>query len=87
MDVLVPRVGELIGGSQREDRMDVLVSRIQETGMPLEAYEGYLDLRKYGTVPHSGFGLGFERLILFATGMENIRDLIPFPRWPGNASY
>ena len=87
MDVLVPRVGELIGGSQREDRMDVLVSRIEETGMPLEAYEGYLDLRKYGTVPHSGFGLGFERLILFATGIENIRDVIPFPRWPGHAEY
>ncbi|KAG7673083.1 hypothetical protein KSW81_006298 [Nannochloris sp. 'desiccata'] len=87
MDVLVPRVGELIGGSQREDRMDVLIRRIEETGMPLEAYEGYLDLRKYGTVPHSGFGLGFERLILFATGMDNIRDVIPFPRWPGNASY
>ena len=87
MDVLVPRVGELIGGSQREDRMDVLVSRIAESGMPLEAYEGYLDLRKYGTVPHSGFGLGFERLILFATGMDNIRDVIPFPRWPGHAEY
>lgn len=87
MDVLVPRVGELIGGSQREDRMDVLVRRIEETGMPLEAYEGYLDLRKYGTVPHSGFGLGFERLILFATGIENIRDVIPFPRWPGHAEY
>ena len=87
MDVLVPRVGELIGGSQREDRMDVLVRRIEETGMPLEAYEGYLDLRKYGSVPHSGFGLGFERLILFATGMDNIRDVIPFPRWPGHAEY
>ena len=87
MDVLVPRVGELIGGSQREDRLDVLTQRIQDTGMPLEAYAGYLDLRRYGTVPHSGFGLGFERLILFATGMENIRDVIPFPRWPGRADY
>jgi asparaginyl-tRNA synthetase len=87
MDVLVPRVGELIGGSQREDRLDVLTQRIQDAGMPLEAYAGYLDLRRYGTVPHSGFGLGFERLILFATGMENIRDVIPFPRWPGRADY
>jgi asparaginyl-tRNA synthetase len=87
MDVLVPRVGELIGGSQREDRFDVLEERIQASGMPLEPYASYLDLRKYGTVPHSGFGLGFERLILFATGIENIRDVIPFPRWPGNASF
>lgn len=87
MDVLVPRVGELIGGSQREERYDVLEKRIEETGMPLEAYAGYLDLRRYGSVPHSGFGLGFERLILFATGLENIRDVIPFPRWPGHAEY
>ena len=87
MDVLVPRVGELIGGSQREDRLDVLTKRIQDAGMPLEAYAGYLDLRRFGSVPHSGFGLGFERLILFATGMENIRDVIPFPRWPGHADY
>lgn len=87
MDVLVPRVGELIGGSQREDRFDVLEERIQASGMPLEPYASYLDLRKYGTVPHSGFGLGFERLILFATGIENIRDVIPFPRWPGNANF
>lgn len=87
MDVLVPRVGELIGGSQREDRYDVLKERIEATGMPLEPYASYLDMRKYGTVPHSGFGLGFERLILFATGIENIRDVIPFPRWPGNANF
>jgi len=87
MDVLVPRVGELIGGSQREDRYDVLMERIEATGMPLEPYASYLDMRKYGTVPHSGFGLGFERLILFATGIENIRDVIPFPRWPGNANF
>ena len=80
MDVLVPRVGELIGGSQREDRLDVLERRITEAGMPLEAYSGYLDLRRYGSVPHAGFGLGFERLILFATGLENIREAIPFPR-------
>ena len=87
MDVLVPRVGELIGGSQREDRYDVLKERIEATGMPLEPYASYLDMRKYGTVPHSGFGLGFGRLILFATGIENIRDVIPFPRWPGNANF
>lgn len=87
MDVLVPRVGELIGGSQREDRLEVLEQRITAQGMPLEAYSAYLDLRKYGGVPHAGFGLGFERLILFATGLENIREVIPFPRWPGNAGF
>eukprot|EP00884_Botryococcus_braunii_P020518 jgi/Botrbrau1/714/Bobra.160_2s0037.1 len=84
MDVLVPKVGELIGGSQREERLE---RRIVESGMPLEPYRGYLDLRRYGTVPHGGFGLGFERLILFATGLENIRETIPFPRWPGHADY
>ncbi|KAK9905717.1 hypothetical protein WJX75_005086 [Coccomyxa subellipsoidea] len=87
MDVLVPKVGELIGGSQREDRLEVLEARLKEAGMPLEPYSGYLDLRRYGSVPHSGFGLGFERLILLATGMDNIRDVIPFPRWPGHADY
>lgn len=87
MDVLVPKVGELIGGSQREERLDVLERRIKETGMDLEPYSGYLDLRRYGTVPHAGFGLGFERLLLFATGLENIREVIPFPRWPGHAEY
>ena len=87
MDVLVPKVGELIGGSQREDRQDVLEARILEGGMPLEAYSAYLDLRRYGTVPHSGFGLGFERLVLFATGLDNIREVIPFPRWPGHAEF
>ncbi|KAK1291556.1 Asparagine--tRNA ligase, cytoplasmic 1 [Acorus calamus] len=85
MDVLVPKVGELIGGSQREERYDVLVQRIQEAGLPLEPYEWYLDLRRYGTLKHSGFGLGFERMILFATGLDNIRDVIPFPRYPGRA--
>jgi asparaginyl-tRNA synthetase len=80
------QVGELIGGSQREDRYDVLHKRIDETGMDPTPYEAYLDIRKYGTVPHSGFGLGFERLLLFATGLENIREVIPFPRWPGNAA-
>ncbi|XXG53570.1 hypothetical protein AAC387_Pa03g1651 [Persea americana] len=85
MDVLVPKVGELIGGSQREERYDVIVKRIQEMELPLEPYEWYLDLRRYGTVKHCGFGLGFERMVLFATGMDNIRDVIPFPRYPGRA--
>jgi asparaginyl-tRNA synthetase len=65
----------------------VLVARMQELGMPLAPYEGYLDIRKYGSAPHSGFGLGFERLVLFATGLDNIRDVIPFPRWPGNCAF
>jgi len=81
MDVLVPGVGELVGGSQREERLDVLTARLQEAGLSPETYSWYLDLRRFGTVPHAGFGLGFERLILFATGLENIRDVIPFPRW------
>ncbi|KAA8523213.1 hypothetical protein F0562_009636 [Nyssa sinensis] len=85
MDVLVPKVGELIGGSQREERYEVIKERILEMGLPLEPYEWYLDLRRYGTVMHSGFGLGFERMILFATGIDNIRDVIPFPRYPGRA--
>ncbi|KAI7739788.1 hypothetical protein M8C21_033873 [Ambrosia artemisiifolia] len=85
MDVLVPKVGELIGGSQREENYEVLKERILEMGLPLEPYEWYLDLRRYGTVKHSGFGLGFERMILFATGIDNIRDVIPFPRYPGRA--
>ena len=67
--------------------VQVLEERLQASGMPLEPYEGYLDLRRYGTVPHAGFGLGFERLILFATGLDNIREVIPFPRWPGHADY
>nr|XP_043627255.1 asparagine--tRNA ligase, cytoplasmic 1-like [Erigeron canadensis] len=85
MDVLVPKVGELIGGSQREENYEVLKERMLEMGLPLEPYEWYLDLRRYGTVKHSGFGLGFERMILFATGIDNIRDVIPFPRVPGKA--
>ncbi|KAJ0975456.1 hypothetical protein J5N97_017421 [Dioscorea zingiberensis] len=85
MDVLVPKVGELIGGSQREERYDALVERITDAGLPLEPYDWYLELRKFGTVKHSGFGLGFERMILFATGLDNIRDVIPFPRYPGRA--
>ncbi|MGE3806395.1 MAG: asparagine--tRNA ligase [Gemmataceae bacterium] len=87
MDVLVPRVGEIIGGSQREDRLDVLEERMKEQHLDLDAYWWYRELRKYGTVPHSGFGLGLERTILFVTGMANIRDVIPFPRTPGTAEF
>jgi asparaginyl-tRNA synthetase len=87
MDVLVPGVGEIIGGSQREERLDVLESRMREQGLHPEAYDWYLDLRRYGTVPHAGFGLGLERTILFLSGMANIRDVIPFPRTPGNAEF
>jgi len=82
MDVLAPGIGEIIGGSQREERLDVLSDRITQQGLSLEDYWWYLDLRRYGTVPHAGFGLGFERLIQFMTGMNNIRDVIPFPRAP-----
>ena len=87
MDVLLPKVGEIIGGSQREERADVLTRRIEATGMPLENYWWYRDLRRFGTVPHAGFGLGFERMVQFCTGMQNIRDVIPFPRTPGNAEF
>ncbi|CAM0901798.1 unnamed protein product [Alopecurus aequalis] len=85
MDVLVPKVGELIGGSQREERLDVLEQRILDAGLDLEQYDKYLDLRRYGSVKHSGFGLGLERMILFATGLDNIRDVVAFPRYPGRA--
>jgi asparaginyl-tRNA synthetase len=87
MDILVPKVGELIGGSEREYRMEVLDRRMAELSLDPADYSWYLDLRRYGTCVHSGFGLGFERLILFTTGMENIRDVIPFPRYPGHAEY
>jgi len=87
LDVLVPKVGEIIGGSQREERLDVLEQRLRENHLNPEDYQWYLELRKYGTVPHAGFGLGFERLVQFATGMENIRDVIPFPRYPGKADF
>ena len=87
MDVLAPGIGEIIGGSQREERLDVLDQRIAETGLPPEPYWWYRDLRRYGTVPHAGFGLGFERTIQYATGMANIRDVIPFPRTPKNAEF
>src|SRR5690606_14267073 len=84
MDVLAPGIGEIIGGSQREERLDVLDARMAEMGMEKEPYDWYRDLRRYGTVPHAGFGLGFERTIMYATGMQNVRDVIPFPRVPGN---
>lgn len=87
MDVLVPKIGEIIGGSQREDDYKILLDRIQETGLNPDDYWWYLELRKYGTAPHAGFGLGFERLVQFVTGMANIRDVIPFPRTPGNISF
>jgi len=87
MDVLVPGIGEIIGGSQREERLDRLDARIAEMGLPAENYGWYRDLRRYGTVPHAGFGLGFERLMLFVTGMQNIRDVIPFPRAPKQAEF
>jgi asparaginyl-tRNA synthetase len=87
MDVLVPRIGEIIGGSQREERQDVLMERMRQAGIEVENYWWYLDLRRYGTVPHAGFGLGFERTVQFVTGMQNIRDVIPFPRTPKNAEF
>lgn len=87
MDVLVPKIGEIIGGSQREDDYDMLLERMKELNIDLEPYWWYLELRKFGSVPHSGFGLGFERLVQFVTGMSNIRDVIPFPRTPGNVSF
>ncbi|HUQ70852.1 MAG TPA: asparagine--tRNA ligase [Planctomycetaceae bacterium] len=87
MDVLVPGVGEIIGGSQREERLDVLTQRMADQGLAAEHYEWYLDLRRYGTVPHAGFGLGLDRIVHFITGMQNIRDVIPFPRFPGSIQY
>lgn len=87
MDVLVPKIGEIIGGSQREERLDVLQSRIKENGLKPEDYWWYLELRAYGTVPHAGYGVGFERLVQLATGMENIRDVIPFPRYPSKSDF
>jgi len=87
MDVLFPKIGEIIGGSQREENYDKLLSRAKEMGVPDKDIYWYLDTRRYGTAPHSGFGLGFERLLLFVTGMANIRDVIPFPRTPRNADF
>jgi asparaginyl-tRNA synthetase len=87
MDVLAPGIGEIIGGSQREERLDVLDSRLQSMGLDPKAYGWYRDLRRYGTVPHAGFGLGFERTISYATGLTNVRDCIPFPRTPRNCDF
>ncbi|MAP16420.1 MAG: asparagine--tRNA ligase [Verrucomicrobiales bacterium] len=87
MDLLVPGIGEIIGGSQREERLDVLLQNMENHKISKEDYYWYSDLRKYGTVPHSGFGLGFERMLMFVTGVGNIRDVIPFPRTPGNADF
>ena len=87
MDVLVPGIGEIIGGSQREERLDVLEANIERMGMDKAAYSWYNDLRRFGTVPHAGFGLGFERLIMFVTGVQNIRDVLPFPRTPRNCEF
>ena len=87
MDVLAPGIGEIIGGSQREERLDVLDSRMDAIGIDKQAYDWYRDLRRYGTVPHAGFGLGFERTLIYATGLSNVRDAIPFPRTPGTARY
>jgi asparaginyl-tRNA synthetase len=87
MDVLVPKIGEIIGGSQREERLDVLTERMKSTGMDAQEYWWYADLRRYGTVPHAGFGLGLERTVQFVTGMANIRDVIPYPRTPRSAEF
>ena len=87
MDILAPGIGEIIGGSQREERLDVFDERLEAMGLDKEDYGWYRDLRRYGTVPHAGFGLGFERLVAYVTGMQNVRDVIPFPRTPGNASF
>src|SRR6266852_1666701 len=87
MDVLAPGIGEIIGGSQREERLDVLDARMAAQGIDKEHYGWYRDLRRYGTVPHAGFGLGFERTMAYVTGLSNVRDAIPFPRTPGNAKY
>jgi asparaginyl-tRNA synthetase len=87
MDVLAPRIGEIVGGSQREERLDHLEARIRDAGLPLEPYWWYLDLRRFGSAPHSGFGLGFERLLMYVTGMKNVRDVIPYHRTPGHAEF
>ena len=87
MDLLVPKIGELIGGSQREDRIEILEKKMKEKNLDLNTYSWYLDLRRYGSVPHAGFGLGFERLVQFCTGIENIRDAIAFPRFPGHVEF
>jgi asparaginyl-tRNA synthetase len=85
--VLAPGIGEIIGGSQREERHDVLVEKIRAQSLPEAAYWWYLELRKYGSAPHAGFGLGLERMLMYITGMKNIRDVVPFPRTPGSAEF
>jgi asparaginyl-tRNA synthetase len=87
INVLVPRVGEIIGGSQREERHDVLMQRLRDAGLDEKSYWWYLDLRRYGSVPRAGFGLGLERMMMYLTGLKNIRDVIPFPRTPGSAEF
>jgi asparaginyl-tRNA synthetase len=87
VDLLVPRIGELIGGSQREERLSVLEERMDEMKLPKKDYWWYLDSRKFGTVPHAGFGMGFERFLMMITGIKNIRDVIPFPRTPGSIDF
>ena len=87
MDLLVPGIGEIIGGSQREERLDLLQKRMQELNLNLDDYWWYLDLRRFGSVKHSGFGLGFERFIMYLTGIQNIRDVIPFPRTVNSAEF
>ena len=87
MDVLVPGIGEIIGGSQREERLDMLLEQMRIKGVPEDDYRWYIELREFGSVPHSGFGLGLERLVQFVTGLPNIREVIPFPRTPGHAEF
>ena len=87
MDILAPGIGEIVGGSQREERLDVLEAKMKEFNIPTEEMNWFLDTRRYGSVPHAGFGLGFERMIQFVTGMGNIRDVIPFPRYPKSAEF
>jgi asparaginyl-tRNA synthetase len=87
MDLLVPKSGELIGGSQREERLDVLKQRMSEVGVPEDELDWYLDLRRYGGCKHAGYGLGFDRMLMYLTGIENIRDVIPFPRTPRNCEF
>ena len=87
VDLLVPGVGEIIGGSQREERYDILLKKIEDMGMTREDYWWYLDLRRFGSVKHAGYGLGFERIIMYITGMSNIRDVLPFPRTPKTAEF
>lgn len=87
MDILAPGIGEIVGGSQREERLDKLVNRMKEMNIPTEELDWYLDSRRFGSCPHAGFGLGFERMVQFVTGMTNIRDVIPFPRYPKSAAF